>query len=250
MDKKELSSYLKKEIKEPFTGWNFVHIKEKWETDPLSWNYKEIIKKYLNKDMSLLDMGTGGGEFLLGLEHPYDKTSVTESYAPNIAICLDKLSPLGITVYPIDTDEKLPIDDETFDIVINRHESYDVEEIKRILKRDGIFITQQVGKNNNSDLAKFLNPNYKTLFPEADLKTQVEKLVKKEFEILFQKEEFPKLRFFDIGAFAYFANIISWEFQDFDIDNMIDRLYELNKKIEKYGFIESTEHRYIIVAKK
>ncbi|WP_365845908.1 hypothetical protein [Clostridium sp.] len=38
-----------------------------------------------------------------------------------------------------------PFEDNTFDIVINRHESYCVSEVKRILKTDGIFIAQQVG---------------------------------------------------------------------------------------------------------
>jgi SAM-dependent methyltransferase len=250
MNKNELLIYLKTEIKEPFMGWNFSHIKDRWESDSLSWSYKKIINNHLEDNMNLLDMGTGGGEFLLGLDHPHKKTSVTESYSPNIQICLQRLAPLGITVYPIDSNDDLPIEDGIFDIVLNRHEDFSASEVNRILKSKGIFITQQVGKDNNSDLAKYLNSNYKTLFPEATLKKQVEFLEKNGFEILFKKEEFPKLRFFDIGAFVYFANIIDWEFQNFNIDKCIDKLYNLYKEIETKGFISSTEHRYVIVAKK
>ncbi len=250
MNKKELLDYLKKEISEPFSGWNFVHMENKWESDPLSWDYKDIVLKHLEDDDNLLDMGTGGGEFLLGLEHPYKNTSVTEGYAPNIQICLDKLAPLGITVYAIDNYEELPIADNLFDIVINRHESFSAKELNRIMKQGGLFITQQVGRDNNYDLAKFLNPHSELLFPEATLETQVDLLKKAGFEIIFQKEAYPRLRFFDIGAFAYFANIIDWEFQDFDIEKMLDKLYELYLEIEKEGFISSTEHRFIIVAKK
>ena len=90
-------------------------------------------------------MGTGGGEFLLTLNHPYKNTSVTESWGPNVKLCKEKLEPLGVEVKEVFNDNELPFEDDTFDIIINRHESFDIKEIKRILKVDGIFITQQVG---------------------------------------------------------------------------------------------------------
>ena len=31
-----------------------------------------------------MDYDTGGAEFLLSLNHPYDKTAVTEGYKPNV----------------------------------------------------------------------------------------------------------------------------------------------------------------------
>ena len=49
------------------------------------------------------------------------------------------------------------IDDNEFDIVINRHESYNEKELFRILKPNGLFITQQVGAYNNKDLATFFD---------------------------------------------------------------------------------------------
>ena len=39
-----------------------------------------LVKHYLKPDHELLDMDTGGGEFLLSLKHPYEKTSATEAY--------------------------------------------------------------------------------------------------------------------------------------------------------------------------
>ena len=64
-------------------------------------------------------MGTGGGELLLSFNHPYDKTSVTEAYEPNIKLCQETLSPLGINVYPIKQDDILTgIKDSHFDIVL------------------------------------------------------------------------------------------------------------------------------------
>jgi len=63
-----------------------------------------------------LDLGTVGGEFLLTLNHPYNLTSVTESYPPNVELCYDKLSPLGIEVKQTFNDKNHPFDDSTFDI--------------------------------------------------------------------------------------------------------------------------------------
>lgn len=60
-------------------GWDFSHIEGKYteETD-LPWNYQNIILDYLKPEMKLLDIDTGGGEFLLSLRHPYVKTSATK----------------------------------------------------------------------------------------------------------------------------------------------------------------------------
>lgn len=57
---------------------NYDKLKELWENEELPWDYKDILKRYLNLDYKLLDMDTGGGEFLLSLKHRYNNTSVTE----------------------------------------------------------------------------------------------------------------------------------------------------------------------------
>lgn len=55
-------------------GWDFSHIEGRYteETD-LPWDYRHIILNYLKPEMKLLDIDTGGGEFLLSLHHPYGK---------------------------------------------------------------------------------------------------------------------------------------------------------------------------------
>lgn len=45
----------------------------------------------------LLDIDTGGGEFLLSLGNPYDMTSATEAYPPNVRLCKKHLSLLELT---------------------------------------------------------------------------------------------------------------------------------------------------------
>ena len=79
-------------------GWDFSHIEGKFksEEDEMPWDYALVIKKYLKPTDRILDIDTGGGEFLLSLQHPYELTSATEGYAPNVTLCKQTLPPLGI----------------------------------------------------------------------------------------------------------------------------------------------------------
>src|SRR5574344_1480546 len=98
MNKEELKkSFLEEEKIAHIKGWDFSHINGLYseETD-LPWDYKEEILKYLKPDFKILDIDTGGGEFLLSLNHPYNNTYCTEGFEPNVILCENKLSPLGI----------------------------------------------------------------------------------------------------------------------------------------------------------
>lgn len=250
MNREQLKNYLKNEEKQVFKGWDFSYLDGRWESEHVSWDYKKIVLSYLRVEHKLLDMGTGGGEFLLTLGHPFNNTSVTEAYPPNAGICRIKLEPLGITVKQIFDDSVLPFDDSSFDIVINRHEAYDVGEVNRMLKNGGYFITQQVGGKNNVDLAEKLINSGESIHPEHDLKNNAEAFKNNGFDILQSEESFPLIRFYDTGALVYFAKIIEWEFPGFSVDAYFDNLCKIEEEINKTGYVEGTEHRFIIVAKK
>ena len=122
-------------------GWNFAHIDGRYtEQDDLPWDYRATIEEYLRPEMKIMDIDTGGGEFLLSLNHPRENTAATENYPPNVELCKDVLLPLGIHFLPGDGKEKLPFDDSSFDMVINRHGDFNAEEIYRVLKPGGYFI--------------------------------------------------------------------------------------------------------------
>ena len=232
-------------------GWDFSYIKGRFkEEQTLSWNYKQIILSYLQEEHSLLDIDTGGGEFLLSLNHPYENTSATEGYPPNVQLCHETLSPLGINFQEMSQYNNMPFDDNQFDIVINRHGDYDVSELYRILKPNGLFITQQVGCDNDRELVELLLPGTPKPFPNANLSFQSEQFLQQGFSIIQSNESFSPIRFFDTGALVWFARIIQWEFPEFSVEKCFDNLLKAETLLKKNGSIDGTTHRYLIVARK
>lgn len=232
-------------------GWDFSHIESRYdEGDDIPWNYKDIIFKYLQNDMHILDYDTGGGEFLLNLKHPFDKTSATEGYAPNVELCKKVLLPLGIDFKECSDCSKLPFDDEMFDIVLNRHGDLCAEEVYRVLKKGGLFITQQVGEDNDRDLVQMVLPFIEKPFPNMNLKTQKEIFETVGFSVEEADEFFGDIKFYDVGAFVWFCKIIEWEFVGFSVEACFSKLVQLHEKIQKDGCICGTTHRYYMVCRK
>ncbi|TCT17217.1 hypothetical protein EDC18_101515 [Natranaerovirga pectinivora] len=144
----------------------------------------------------------------------------------------------------------LPFNANTFDIISNRHESFDAGEVRRILKDGGYFITQQVGSRNNNDLSKKLLDNFQPQCPEYNLKHQKELLINEGFNIVFENEVLTQTFFYDLGALVYLAKIIEWEFPGFSVDTCFDKLCDLQTDLIEKGYISAIQHRFIIVAQK
>ncbi len=250
MNKNKLKLQWQKEQEHAFKGWDFSYIHGRWENEILPWDYTEIVKKYLKSTDNILDMGTGGGEFLLSLRHPYKQTSVTEAYPPNVELCKKILSPLGINVVQTYDDDKLPFKSDTFDMIINRHESFDLYEVNRVLKSGGYFITQQVGGKNNNDLSARLIDNFVPQFKEHKIEKYLNIMEELKLTVEKVEEYFPQIKFFDIGALVYFAKIIPWEFPNFTVESCFDNLCKLQDELESDGYVEGTEHRFILVVRK
>lgn len=244
-------SWLREEAAARMLGWDFSHIAGRYvEEHDLPWDYRSLVLEHLRPMTRLLDMGTGGGEFLLTLQHPYHLTTVTEAYPPNIRLCQEKLSPLGVTVIPVTDDAHLPLPDEAFDLVINRHEAYDPHEVRRILRPGGLFITQQVGEHNDRAFAELLLPGLPRPFPGHSADIQAQRFRDAGFTVLRQGESFRPIRFFDVGALVWFARVLPWEFDGFSVEQCFPQLLHAQQLIDTHGVIEGRSHRFLIVAQK
>ena len=249
MNHRELEEQWENEEHFAFQGWDFSHIDGRWDCPNPPWDYRLVVNTYLKDTDILLDMGTGGGEVLLTIKHPYKLTYATEAYVPNLQMCQKVLSPLGITIAQTYTDDKLPFEAEYFDFIINRHESFDLSEVDRTLRHGGYFITQQVGNHNDKELSQKLN-NFISHNPVHTMNNYVNSLMQMGYQIIETNEIHFPVKFFDVGALVYYAKIIVWGFPDFSVKTCFNKLCEYQKEIDNNGFIEGTGHRFILVAKK
>lgn len=253
MNYDELKAKLKEEEEAAkISGWDFSHIDGKCKEydENMTWNYPETVRKYLKDDSKILDIDTGGGEMLLKFHHPYSLTSATESYPPSVKLCKEKLLPLGIDFHEASDYSSLPFENDTFDIVLNRHGSYDPVEVKRVLKPGGIFITQQVGGKNNHELRKFLCPNGKYNYADHDLQHELPKVQKAGFRILQSDECLFKCEFYDLGALVWYAKVINHEFDGFSVDTNFEQILTARDILKRDGKITTKYHRFLIVAQK
>lgn len=252
MNTEELKTIWKKEEEAAHIhGWDFSHIHGRYEEEnDLPWDYEKIVRQYLKSDANILDYDTGGGEFLLSLHHPYCNTAATEGYPPNVALCQEKLLPLGIDFKKCDNPSEIPYESGSFDMIINRHGDYDATEVFRLLKKGGLFITEQVGGDNDRDLVEMVLPETEKPFPHLNIKEQRKVFEDAGFQLIRAEEAYRPILFYDVGAFVWFARIIEWEFPDFSVDKCFSQLLEMQKRIDADGKIEGTIHRFLIVAKK
>ncbi len=233
-----------------FSGWDFSYISDRWQMQPTSWDYAERVKAQLPQINSLLDLGTGGGEFLASLAPLPPDTCATEGYAPNIPIARKALEPLGVEVKEIKDDNTIPFEDNRFNLVIDRHESFVAAELSRVLKPGGVFITQQVGGQDNIRLNELLQDEVDYEFLTWIPNFIVPQLEAAGFRIIELIEEFPETVVSDIGAVVYYLKAISWQIADFSVEKYYNRLGELHNHIQDNGKLVIQSHRFFIEARK
>ncbi len=211
-------SYLAEAETTPFSGWDFGYITKtrRMVDSPLKWNYHNVVLPWIREAEAVLDMGTAGGEILSQFAPLPPTAYATEQFEPNVSIARERLEPLGVKVVQISekhpNNEILPFDDGFFDLVVSRHESYDPQELMRILKRRGRFITQQVGQGLWA-LVKTLTGIEKVV-TDWKLTSLVGALESAGFRTIHAWEDVQHVRFYDIGAIVYWLKAIPWIIED------------------------------------
>lgn len=231
------------------TGWDFSALTNsgRMKETPLPWDYAAIIKQRLPGVKRMLDMGTGGGEFLKTLAPLPAETYATEGYAPNVGIAEANLSPMGVKVVSGYSDENLPFESAYFDLVINRHEYYDPQEVYRILKPGGYFITQQVAGNCDASLLAALGRAVPEETKGWCLQSAAKEIDAAGFRILQQSEAPGYTIFTDTAAVISYLKIINWLIKDFTIERYSHGLKQIDVEITSKGSFSSTLDRFLIV---
>jgi SAM-dependent methyltransferase len=149
-----LSTWLEAE-QQPFSGWDFSYLDDKVINELPPWSYETMARQQMAHAQSALDLGTGGGEKLLEFKDVFPpRLAATESYLPNLQLARRRLTPLGVEVRHSEAAlaEILPFSPCEFDLVIDRHTAYNTQEVERVLKPGGVFLTQQVDGKSLLDL--------------------------------------------------------------------------------------------------
>ncbi|HLI07039.1 MAG TPA: methyltransferase domain-containing protein [Ktedonobacteraceae bacterium] len=253
--------YLMAEYNQPFNGWDFSYLAERM-TDIHTrkmWDYAASAAAAMKQARSMLDMRTGGGERLAQLLalQPVPKVYATEGYPPNVQVARERLESLGVTVYAVQ-GEHLPFANDELDLVVNRHGSYDPDEVRRVLKPGHLFITQQVGDQTNLRLYELLDSRGKEqiVHPGApapaawNLAVATQQLQRFGWQIVEQQEAFYITRYHDVGAIVYYLKAIPWAVTDFSVEKYFDKLVEIHQLIQQHGPIDVPFHSFFIVARK
>ncbi len=231
-----------------FSGWDFSHISQRMLEAAPDWDFRRLALDKIKSAGSLLDLDTGGGEFLASLQPLPSCTCATEGYAPNVSVARARLEPLGIQVYDTLANVPLPFPGNSFDLVINRHGDYLGSELHRILRPGGVFLTQQVGGKNNLDLNEMLQDRIEFRYSYWTLDCAAQQLEKAGLVIVDRDEAYPRVEFLDIGAVVYYLKVISWQVEGFDLRKYYNRLAAIHNIIQQQGRFVSHSHYFYIEA--
>ena len=251
MSDSEFFDYLVREATVPFEGWDFSYLSrmKRMVDSPLEWSYRSKVWEHIRNAEAMLDMGTGGGEFLARLRPLPADTSATESYKPNILVAKKRLQPLGVSVYEVGDDGAFPFDDERFDLVINRHEYYLESELVRVLKPGGYFLTQQVGAASEGNIRQLLGSDEKKDI-SWNLSSALDGFASVSLEIVESKEQTYFIRFHDVGAIVYYLTAIPWEVPGFSVDKYFDALKRVHRAIHDRGYVDVNMDAFFLKAQK
>ncbi len=85
-EKQRCETLVQEALDAAFQGWDFAYVSGYGSDteEPLEWCYKNVVREHAAGCDAMVDLGTGGGEFLTSLPPLPPNTYATESYPPNI----------------------------------------------------------------------------------------------------------------------------------------------------------------------
>jgi SAM-dependent methyltransferase len=229
----------------PFQGWDFSKLGDRLVLEPPPWDFAEIVANTAARATAMLDMGTGGGEWLSSLRARSPVTAATESWKPNVAVAAARLWALGVPVVrtegapdncrqePGDSTGRLPFRTEAFDLVTNRHESFRAGEVARVLRPDGLFLTQQA-QSGSKEFHRLLGSEAPDL-QEFELDIAVAQLRGAGLSIDEADMGIATTVFADIGALAWYLRSVPWAVPGFTISTYRQALLRLHGRPIRVG---------------
>jgi len=258
---RSIESLIREAELHPTSGWDFSWLGARHKAVPPPWDFEGIVAQYARRSPDMLDMGTGGGEWLAALPHRPPRTVATEAWPPNVPVAKRRLNALGIEVVQVDgapdnnspgaeaSSARLPFPDESFRLVSNRHESFVAREVARILAPEGHFVTQQMGDGTYRDVRELLGAPTGEEVPFT-VSMAAAQLEHAGLSIEMSSVGRETNIFADVGALTWYLKMIPWEVPDFTVERYRDRLAELHARIASDGPIAIHEPCFWLAAQK
>ncbi len=234
----------------PVEGWDFSWFEGRATEERPSWGYSRILAERMAAASAALDIQTGGGEVLAQIPQPPAVLAATESWRPNLDIARRNLGAVSASVVEVADDAGLPFAADSFDLVVSRHPTVVLwEEIARVLKPGGTYLSQQVGSGSVRELTDFMmDPQ-----PLSDARSPQRAVAAAEaagLVVVDLQHETLRTVFNDVAAVVVFLRKVIWIVPGFSVDHYRPRLAELHDRIQAVGPFVAHAQRFLIEARK
>ena len=235
---------------EPVEGWDFSWLAGRASEERPRWGYSRLLAARMSQAAAALDIQTGGGEVLAQIPQPPPVLVATESWPPNVPVARRNLRQLGAAVVQAGEDAGLPFRPGTFSLVVSRHPTVvRWDEIARVLRPGGSYLSQQIGAGSNRELTDFMmgpQPVSQARSPQrAAAAAQAAGLAVTDL-----RSQALRVEFYDVGAVVYFLRKVLWTVPGFTVDAYLGRLAELHERIQAAGSFVCHAQRFLIEARK
>jgi len=239
-------------------GWDFSWFDGRASEDRPPWGYARMLGERMAAlagvpGAAALDLQTGGGEVLASIPAAPPALVATESWPPNIEAARRNLARLGARVVPVAGElADLPFADAAFDLAVSRHPvGVRWDEIFRVLKPGGSYLSQDVGHGSVRELTEFMmGPQPDDDGPTRDPRWSVAGAETAGLTVVDLREFRGRMEFGDIAAVVHFLRKVVWIVPGFTVDAYRDRLRALHERIEAQGPFAATSVRFLIEARK
>lgn len=232
------------------SGWDFSWLVGRASEERPPWGYQRTMGERMAQARAALDVQTGGGEVLAGVPTLPPLAVATESWPPNVAKATRLLHPRGVVVVA-DTDEPpLPFGDDAFDLVVSRHPvTVWWDEIARVLRPGGTYLSQQVGPSSVFELVEyFLGPQPAEVRRARHPDDARAAATAAGLEVVDLRTATLRIEFADVGAVVYFLRKVIWMVPGFTVAAYLDDLRRLHERIAVDGPFVAHSSRFLIEA--
>jgi SAM-dependent methyltransferase len=234
----------------PTEGWDFSWFEGRATEERPPWGYARLMAARMATASAALDIQTGGGEVLAGITKAPAVLAATESWPPNLEVARRNLSRYGAEVVGVGDAADLPFAAESFDLVVSRHPTLTRwEEIARVLRSGGTYLSQQVGAGSVVELTEaMMGPQ--EVGDEWTAQRRAEAAEAAGLQVVDLRSASLRMTFDDIAAVVHFLRKVIWIVPNFTVDAYRRQLADVHARIQADGPFVAHSQRVLIEVRK